>query len=49
MVFPLDTTDLKTDRADLETYPFTPGVGDKAELWQKIMAEVGEFRVAGPL
>ena len=28
--------------------PFTPGVGDKAELWQKIMAEVGEFRVAGP-
>ena len=27
--------------------PFTPGVGDKIEMWNKIMKEVSEQRVAG--
>ena len=28
--------------------PFLPGVGDEMDLWQKIMSEVKELRVAGP-
>ena len=28
--------------------PFTPGVGDKHDLWGKIMTEVEAWRVAGP-
>ena len=28
--------------------PFTPGVGDETEMWNKIMSEVKEKRVAGP-
>ena len=28
--------------------PFQPGVGDKYDMWNKLMKEVGEKRIAGP-
>ena len=35
-------------QSEAENIPFTPGVGDKYELWNKIMKEVEAKRYAGP-
>ena len=38
----------KNRQSKANNIPFTPGVGDKVEMWNKIMKEVEEGRVAGP-
>ena len=38
----------KTRQSTARNIPFTPGVGDKWELWSKIMKEVRAGRFAGP-
>ena len=38
----------KIRQSSAENIPFTPGVGDKTEMWNKIMKEVKAGRVAGP-
>ena len=38
----------QTRKSESRNIPFSPGVGDKFDMWEKIMKEVAEKRVARP-
>ena len=46
--FPIGYQGPTVRSSSAQNIPFTPGVGDKIEMWNKIMNEVSEGRVAGP-